>query len=141
MNPQMMQQMMDTFIKPQALSQMAEMVRNNPGLIQQAAASNPQMAQMFQANPHMQQMMEQMASNPAALSAALNNPFARSMMGAGVEGMGAGTAAAAPPRLAPRCASQGMSEMRCLRRRFGAPCRRTGWGRLTERGNQPPSQP
>ena len=40
------------------------MVRNNPGLIQQAAASNPQMAQMLQANPHMQQMMEQMASIP-----------------------------------------------------------------------------
>ena len=34
MNPQMMQQMMDTFASnPQALSQMAEMVRNNPGLI------------------------------------------------------------------------------------------------------------
>ena len=109
MNPQMMQQMMDTFASnPQALSQMAEMVRNNPGLIQQAAASNPQMAQMFQANPHMQQMMEQMASNPAALSAALNNPFARSMMGAGVEGMGAGTAAAAP--LPPEFAPRGMSE-------------------------------
>ena len=96
------------------------------------------MAQMFQANPHMQQMMEQMASNPAALSAALNNPFARSMMGAGVEGMGAGTAAAAPPRLSLRL--RACPRMRCLRRRFGAPCRRTV-GVAAKRGNQAPSQP
>ena len=140
MNPQMMQQMMDTFASnPQALSQMAEMVRNNPGLIQQAAASNPQMAQMFQANPHMQQMMEQMASNPAALSAALNNPFARSMMGAGVEGMGAGTAAAAPPP--PEFAPQGMSEDEMLAEAIRRSMSEDGGGGGGSDGNQPPSQP
>ena len=140
MNPQMMQQMMDNFASnPQALSRMAEMVRNNPGLIQQAAASNPQMAQMLQANPHMQQMMEQMASDPAALSAALNNPLARSMMGAGVEDMGAGTAAAAPTPS--EFAPQGMSEDEMLAEAIRRSMSEDSGGGGESEGNQPPSQP
>ena len=143
MNPQMMQQMMDTFASnPQALTQMSEMVRNNPGLIQQAAASNPQMAQMLQANPQMAQQIAQMAADPAALSAALNNPFARSMMGAGTGAgagdIGAGMAAAAPPP--PEFAPQGMSEDEMLAEALRRSMEENSGGSGGD-GQQPPSQP
>jgi hypothetical protein len=121
---------------------MSEMVRNNPGLIQQAAASNPQMAQMLQANPQMAQQIAQMAADPAALSAALNNPFARSMMGAGAGAgagdMGAGMAAAAPPP--PEFAPQGMSEDEMLAEALRRSMEENSGGSGGD-GQQPPSQP
>ena len=61
------------------------------------------------------------------------------MMGAGVEGMGAGTAAAAPP--SPEFAPQGMSEDEMLAEAIRRSMSEDSGGGGGSEGNQPPSQP
>ena len=92
---------------PAALENFSRMLRENPSLTRDAAASNPATRAMLDANPAMANEFARLAADPAALSAMLNDPNARRMMGAmGGAGIGPGAGAPAASDYAP----WGMSE-------------------------------
>lgn len=80
---------------PAALESFSRMLRENPSLMRDAAASNPATRAMLDANPAMANEVARLAADPAALSAMLNDPNARRMMGA-MGGAGIGPGAGAP---------------------------------------------
>ena len=92
---------------PAALESFSRMLRENPSLMRDAAASNPATRAMLDANPAMANEVARLAADPAALSAMLNDPNARRMMGA-MGGAGIGPGAGAPS--ASDYAPGGMSE-------------------------------